>query len=194
MGPFSAKDTYAEAALKLGCFYQETLAGRPAGHRITQQGKLSSWLGYEAVMQVEVFPFHSPSLPMSKKNALLRETKTDKDGLLGRYVEHLREFLRGRPVVSPQAVWTRDSLEPETPKSSQWLRWIAEIAGLDLGGTKFVPLVGNDDKTTVAAWVSKSEPRKALVLTMGTNNLPGDEGLCKLAAALRESHECVPGF
>src|SRR6266566_2838389 len=176
--PLSHKDTYAEAASKIGDFYETHLTGQ-ARQRIAKLRKLSSGLSYEGVMQVELIPFHSPSLPMSKKIALLREAKTDKGGLLGRYVEHLREFLRDRPVVSPQAVATRASLEPETPKSSEWLTWIAEIAGIDLNAADFVSLVEKGPKTTAAAWVSKREPRKALVLMMGMAGLPADQGLCK---------------
>jgi len=71
-----------------------------------------------------------------------------------------------------------------TAKSSQWLTRIAEIAGLDLDGAEFVRLVEKGLKTTAAAWVSEREPRKALVVRMGSPGLPGDEGLRKLAAAL----------
>jgi len=175
-------DAYAEAAPRLGCLYKKILAGSQAGYRIDHQQTLSSWLGYDGVLQVELIPFHSKTLP--KKIAL---KKMAEDELLGDYAEHLRAFLRDRLVVGIQAVSTRASLEQETPKSSQWLTKVAEIAGLDLDGTKvkFVALVENDDKTTVAAWVSKTKPRKALVLRMGANDLPGDEGLRKLAAALR---------
>lgn len=186
-GPLSEKHKYAEDAPKLGCFYHTKLAGHPAGHRIDQALKLSSWIGCGGVRQVDLFPFHSQSLPKNKKDALLHEIKTDKGGLLGSYVEHLQEFLRGRPVVSPQAAPTRDSLTPRTPKSSPWLTWIAETAGLDLKNAEFVPLlVKRDSKTTAAAWVSKKKVRMALVLMMGTNNLPADEGLTRLAAALRK--------
>jgi len=180
LDPLSYKDTYDEAAPKLGDFYETHLAG-PARHRIDKMRRLSSSLRYEGVLQVEGCPFHSRSMP--QKSAFLQ--KIAKDELLGQYVAHLRVFLRDRPVVSPQAVSTQTSLERETPKFSQWLTWIAEIAGFDLDGAEFVRLVEKGPKTTVAAWVSQREPRKALVLRMGAPGLPADESLCKLAAALR---------
>lgn len=43
------------------------------------------------------------------------------------------------------------SLTPETPKSSKWLAWVTEMAGLDLNDTKFVPPVKQDSKTAAAA-------------------------------------------
>jgi len=71
---------------------------------------------------------------------------------------------------------------------SQWLTWIAKLAGLDLEDAKFVPLVGKGSKTTCAALVSFEDVNpKALVLMMGAAGLPGEKGLRKLAAALRES-------
>jgi hypothetical protein len=183
VGPLREKDKYAKAAPKLGDFYETKLSGQ-ARHRITKLRRLSSCLGYKGVMQVELIPFHSATL--SQKSKLLGEI--DKKGtLLGRYVELLGKFLRDRPVISIQAVSTKALLRRKT-ELSPWLRHVAKIAGLDLTDVHFVSLVEKGRKTTAAAWVSKREPRKALVLMMGANNLPGNKGLCKLAAALRESY------
>ena len=181
-GPLCEKDKYAKAAPKLGDFYETHLTGQ-AWHRIAKLRRLSSCLGYEGVMQVELIPFHSATLP--QKSRLLEEI--NKEGsLLGHYVELLGKSLRDRPVVGIQAASTQSSFSRKT-KLSPWLRRVAEITGLDLNAADFVSLVEKGRKTTAAAWVSKREPRKALVLMMGTNNLPGDDGLWKLAAALRES-------
>ncbi len=180
-GPLCKKDKYAQAARKLGRFYEEHLNG-PAWRRMAKLRMLSCLLGYEGVLQVEACPFHSPSLP--QKSALVREI-TKKDEFFGCYAEHLRAFLRGRPVVSPQAVSTQASLGKKRREFSPWLRQIAKIAGLDLNRAKFVPLIKKGSKTTAAAWVS-DRPRKALVLMMGGNNLPAEEGLRKLAAELRK--------
>ena len=181
-GPLRKDDDFAKAAPKLGRFYETHLTGT-ARNRIAKLGKLSSLLGYKRVLQVEACPFHSPSLP--NKRALLQEI-AKKDELLGLYVGHLQAFLRNQPVVSPQAVATRGSLRPETPKSSAWLTKIAEIAGFDLNDhAEFVPLKEKGRKITAAAWVSRDGIRKALVLMMGTTDLPGEEGLNSLVAGLR---------
>jgi len=180
-GPLSESDKYAVAASKLGDFYEDPtrLTGQ-AQQRIRKVRKLCSLLGCDGVLQVEACPFHSPSLP--QKRVLSQEIP--KDELLGRYAECLRTFLRDRPVVCVQAASTRFSLGPTTPKESSWIKWIADIAGLDLDDAKFVALLMKNSKTTAGAWVSKVGVRKALILMMGTNNLPGDESLAYLAAEL----------
>lgn len=175
-GPLSEADEFVEAARKLGRFYEQELAGRPAGRRISGLRNLSCLLGNDGVLQVEACPFHSASLP--GKNAFLREAEENE--LLTRYHEFLARFLRNSPVVIIQA-----SAKPECP-TSPWLKWITKLGGLDLNAAEFVPLVGKGSKTTVGAWVSRHTP-KALVLAIGGNNLPGDEGLRKLAARLRET-------
>jgi len=182
-GPLSAADKYAIAAGKLGPFYEEKLAGSPAGRRIAALRTLSSLLGYKGVLQVEACPFHSPSLP--GKTALLQRIREDKDGLLGAYAKHLKVFLRRQPVVIVSAAQSRVSLEPGM-QLSPWHKWNAEIAGLVLKRAKFVRLVAKGSKMTCAALVSfEEEIPKAMVLMMGGTHLPGKEGLCVLAEALR---------
>jgi len=185
LGPLRARDDYETVARKLGDFYQhEARLNRAARSRIAKLLKLSSWTNRDGVLQVEAVPFHSPSLP--GKRALLNEIS--KGGPLEEYAKHLRTFLKSLPVVSPQAAPTGAPLGRETVTRSQWLTWIAKLAGLDLEDAKFVPLVGKGSKTTCAALVSFEDVNpKALVLMMGAAGLPGEKGLRKLAAALRES-------
>lgn len=133
-------------------------------------------------MQVELIPFHSATLP--QKSALLEQIK-EKGSFLGRYAALLGESLKDRPVVSIQAVSTRASLNQKR-ELYRWLRWVAEIAGVDLNSAHFHSLVKRGSKTTCAAWVSKRQPRKAFVLMMGKNDLPAGPGLCKLATAVRD--------
>jgi hypothetical protein len=186
-GPLSTTVDYSAAARALGPFYERELKGTAAGRRIAALRVLSSWVGYEGVLQVEACPFHSRSLPSKKKIALLKTI--NEGGLLGCYTEHVRAFLRCRPVVVVSAVSSRRSLGPEVVETlSPWLAWEAVLAGLVLERAKFVPLVAKDSKTTAAALVSfAGGVPKALVLMMGGNHLPAEKGLCVLAAALRPS-------
>lgn len=138
LDPLSARDDYETVAHKLGDFYQHELRLNTAARsRIAKLLKLSSWTNRNGVLQVEAIPFHSPSLP--GKRALLNQIR--KGGLLEEYAKHLRTFLKPLPVVSPQAAPTGASLGRETVTRSQWLTWIATLAGLDLEDAKFVPLV-----------------------------------------------------
>ena len=147
-GPLNATMDYATAARELGRFYEADLTG-PARRRIAGLTELSSWVGYEGVLQVEACPFHSPFL--RRKGALLQTI--GEDGLLGRYTKHVRAFLQRRPVVALSAVSPRVSLRPET-KLSPWPARLARIAGLVPERAEFVPLVAKGSKTTAAALVS----------------------------------------
>ena len=179
-GPLSASADYATAARALGTFYEHRLTG-PAGRRIAALRMLSDILGTDGVLQVEACPFHSPALP--GKVALLGAI--GEGGLLGQYVEHVRAFVRRRPVVVVSAAASRVSLQQDM-HLSPWLRWQAETAGLNLDDAAFVPLIQKGAKTTCGAFVSRADGvEKALVLMMGGNNLPGRIGLETLVAAVQ---------
>ena len=184
-GPLSSTVEYSAAARALGRFYERELKGAAAA-RIAALGKLSSMAGLQGVLQVEVCPFHSRSLP--RKRTLLRTI--DEGGLLGRYAERLEKFLRRRPVVIVSAVSSNRPLGIPAVKRNDWLRRLAKIAGLELDRAKCVRLVlkntGRNTKVTAAAVVSfTGVVPKALVLMMGNNILPAEKGLRVLAEALR---------
>jgi hypothetical protein len=180
-GPLNPAIDYAAAAKGLGAFYEHQLARRAAGRRIAAMRALSASVGADGVVQVEVCPFHSRSLP--NKLGLLREI--DKGGLLTRYVEQVRSFLITRPVVAISAVPSRASLGPEVPLS-RWVLWLSEMTGLDPTRAKFVPLVTKEAKVTAGALVASQDGvPKALVQMMGGNQLPGKHGVGILAEALR---------
>ena len=173
---------YTEAARALGDFYAEQLTG-PARRRIDNLRCLAQWAGYDGVLQVEACPFHSRSLP--KTAALRREIEAD--SLLGRYAEHVRAFLRPRPVVIVAAVSSRQPLRAgmELP---WWAAFQANLAGMAPARARFWPLVEKELVTTAGAWVSsEAGAPKALVLMMGGNRLPGERGLRVLADALRSA-------
>lgn len=180
-GPLSEAIDYTTAASVLGAFYEQRLAGRAAGRRIAAMRALSASVGANGVIQVEVCPFHSRSLP--NKLGLLPEI--DKGGLLTRYVEQARAFLIARRMVAISAVSSRVSLG-HGMVLSPWITRQAEIAGLDLKRAQFVPLVNKKAKATCGTFLSCHDGvPKALVLMMGGNHLPGDEGLGILAEALQ---------
>lgn len=180
-GPLNRGMDYAKAARILGSFYKQELSpSNPAKHRITKLLNLSSLLGAEGVLQIDVCPFHSPTMP--KKLALIRESA--QHGLLARYVEAVQGYIAAQSVVVVSAVGTQKSLRPGM-KVSPWLAWLSIIAGLDLKHASFVRLVSRDAKTTCGAFVSSgSGVMKAHVLMMGSNNLPNSEALKVLTEGL----------
>lgn len=171
--------TYQEAASVLGQHYRQVLQRKPAGRRIESLLQLARLRSATGVVQVEVCPFHSRSLP--KKATLPAELASDE--LTRQYVENIREYMKGRPVVIVSAISSRKTLSADLTLSP-WLAWKAELAGLspDLH-MRFVPLIIRQEKVTCAALTSpRGAIPKALVLMMGSNQLPGAEGLQRLSA------------
>jgi hypothetical protein len=180
-GPLRPSLKYATAAERLGKFYESRLSKKTAGRRITALQKLSKLLGCDGVLQVDAIPFHSASLP--GKGKLL--AKVSADALLRRYAEHVREFLKRRPVVVVAAVSTRCSLDAGVALSP-WIEWQAELAGVEVTSAESVSLVTKGSKTTASALVSSvNGVSKVLVRMMGGNHLPGDKGLRTIADTFR---------
>jgi hypothetical protein len=178
-GPLNDGISYATAAQRLGKFYEEQLGGS-ARRRIAGLTALSDLLGCDGVLQVEACPFHSPSLP--KKDDLLRALGTDE--LLSRYVEQVRAVIRDKPLVAVSAAPSKVSLCPDAVLP-RWAEWMAELADVVPNRASFVPLVTKGSKTTCGAFVVRSgNVSKALVLMMGSNQLPGKTALGILADAL----------
>lgn len=181
-GPIRSRASYADAAKDLGAFYADPRnLGGQAHSRIQHMLKLAELVGHKGVLQVELCPFHKASLSTSQKGAWLEATR--QRGLLGRYAQSLRAFLAKRPVVIVSAAATGDSLKKEMTLRP-WVNWASGAAGLNLEAARFVCLVQKESKTTVAAIVSRARGvPKALVLAMGMNALPAEDGLRRLAAA-----------
>jgi hypothetical protein len=75
-------------------------------------------------------------------------------------------------------------LGSEVPLSRR-TNWISETIGLDLEWARFVALATKEKKVTVGAFFyNQNGTPKVLVQMMGTNNLPGEQGIAKLAGAL----------
>lgn len=69
--PLNATGDYASAACALGAFYESNLTGA-ARRRIGALRTLSSRVGLQGVLQVEVCPFHSSAL--AHKDVLMQES------------------------------------------------------------------------------------------------------------------------
>jgi len=176
--------TYQEVSRVLGQHYRQLLQRKPAGRRIESLLHLASLRSATGVVQVEVCPFHSSSLP--KKDTLVSELINDE--LTKQYLAHVRENLRDRPVVIVSAISSRKTLSADLTLSP-WLAWKADVAGLPVDkAVRFVSLVTKQDKVTCAALLSpRGAVPKALVLMMGSNQLPGAEGLKRLSEHFGEA-------
>jgi len=186
-GPLNESYTYALAAEKLGAFYagEKAPISPTARQRIRALKALASNVRLNGVLQVEACPFHSPTLSMGRKRAILKLIA--KGGFLSQYTERLQAFLQGRTVVIVSAVSSRESLKKST-SLSDWVLWKASLAGLDLNRAEFLKLVENPaGKITAAAHLTREGGiSKVLVLMMGGNHLPAETGgLKKLAESMQ---------
>ncbi|GEM_PF-4054215 len=190
--------TYREATEGLGHFYETSLRkGSLALHRITAFLRLAECAGYEGLLQVEACPFHSANLPNKQK--LVQAVESNSNSLLREYTEHLGAFLKPHHVVGLSAISSRVSLTAtgveEAMRRSVWLPWFAKLVGLELSKALHIELTrkhihGSTSNVTAAALVANvNGRRKALVLMMGGNRLPGESGLTALAGALSKNSQ-----
>lgn len=175
--------TYQEASRVLGQHYRKLLQRKPAGRRIESLLHLASLRSATGVVQVEVCPFHSSSLP--KKDTLVSELT--RDAWTKQYLDNLRKYLQERPVVIVAAISSRMTLSADLTLSP-WLAWKAELAGMEADKPmRFVALVSKHEKVTCAALMSpRGSIPKAIVLMMGSNQLPGTEGLKRFSEHFAE--------
>ena len=180
--PVNSKMSWAEASVALGKHYRDELPGT-AGNRIDGMIKIAKGLGREGVLQVDACPVHSTRLPMKRKEDVVKAFGTN--SLVGRHAQLVQEYLRPYPVVALTAAPTRTGLTAHD-RLSEWVAWVAEIAGVDTENAEFVELVKKDNgKVTSAALVSEvNGVPKALVRMMGGNHLPATDGLHKLVEAM----------
>lgn len=177
----NSRDSYATAATKLGRFYHEELPKKAARSRIEKMMRLAKAIGKDGVRQLECIPFHSKSLP-SKHNII---DYFDACRLLGDYLRELEAFLRDKTVLAVTAAPARQSLSRATVTSSRWLSWLAELLGISVVTSEFIPTVRKDGKVTAALILDHAAGNtKAIHLMMGSNNLPSGKGLERIAQRL----------
>lgn len=173
--------SYAQVARAMAAFYRENLRGT-AARRIGALKEIAEASGYKGVLQVECCPWHSPSLP--GKTRLLRLLLSDTDFVA--YEAALGEFVRDRPTLVVSSVSSRARLERGRLELSPWLKWQVEVLGLSSHPWSVAPLVWRNGRATAAVLVAAPHGQlKALLLMMGSNNLPGPDGRAALVRALR---------
>ncbi len=173
------KDSYSHNAKRLADFYDTTLKGN-AGVRVQAMKRLS---GSQGFTQLECIPFHSKNL--RNKPAVLRLC-TENEALRG-YIAHLTDYLADKDVMAVSAVSTRKEIACEEGYFSDWLLWQARIMGFSFAQAEKHDIVlhKGTHRVTGALLLSRSNnARKAFFLMMGTNSLPGAEGISKIADIL----------
>lgn len=162
------KSDYRTFARTLGDIYTSKQfkkdGGANAYRRLIKSIEWADHLGYDAIVNIETIPFHSPNLNKSKALEII-----GKSWILSRYQEVLRNFLFDKPILIVAACGSKNSISIETITKSPWLMYQAEIANINIENLKFKELTKKNGKVSSAMLF---ENEKYIVLMMGSNNLP----------------------
>jgi hypothetical protein len=176
------RDSYATNAKRLADFYATALKGN-ARVRVEAMKRLSALLGNQGFSQFECIPFHSKDLP-GKKAVLKLCTENE---TLSRYIALLTEYLADKDVMAVSAVNSRREIVCEEGYFSDWLLWQTRIMGFSFAQAEKYDIVLHEEthRVTGALLLSRSNNAlKAFFLMMGTNSLPGAEGVAKISVIL----------
>jgi hypothetical protein len=175
-------DSYFENAKRLADFYSTQLPGN-ARIRVEAMKRLTTLYGSQGFTQVECVPFHSRNLP--QKNAVMQFCKEDTN--LGDYIKLLKEYLLDKTVLAVSAVGSTKEIACSENYFSEWLRWQSEIMEFSFAAANKYEIVRHKTtgRVTGALLVSqRGNTRKGFFLMMGTNSLPGPEGVEQIAKIL----------
>ena len=167
--------SYDQISIELAAHYKMELQRerKRAATRNAAIDDLRSKLGRNCVIQFETIPFHSKSLPGKRKLAkLITEVP-----ILTNYTAQLRVAIADLPVMAISAVDTSRSITAKSIEDSPWLAHQASVMGVRPKELEFTPLVGKNNVVSCALLVPRDRSnRKAFVLKMGSNDLPGEAG------------------
>jgi hypothetical protein len=176
---------FKEASLELGKYYCKELPKRAAWKRINASADIRDKVGADCIVQFETLPFHSKKL--SDKQAipkLVRENECLQD-----YISYLKETLKDISAVALSAVSTSMPISVESINNNRWLKWQAELLGLNITNLKQESLAEKDGKITSAFIYQKmAKCTRGLVLTMGGNNFPTAKGRNIIASVLKNGN------
>lgn len=174
--------SYYDNAKKLADFYSTKLKGN-ARVRVEAMRRLSMHCGSQGFTQVECIPFHSKNLPNKRQV----KRYCDEDQELSKYIALLKGYLRDKNVIAVSAVGSTNEIACTEEYCSDWLRWQGEIMGFSFQNAEKHDIVLHKETSRVTGALLLSHnnnAKKAFFLMMGSNSLPGPEGVRKIANIL----------
>ena len=174
--------SYYDNARNLADFYSTKLKGN-ARVRVEAMKRLSMLYGSRGFTQVECIPYHSKNLP--NKRQVIKYCEQDKE--LSNYIALLKSYLSDKVVVAVSAVGSTNEIVCTEEYFSDWLHWQGQIMGFSFQSAEKHDIVLHKEtgRVTGALLLShKDSAKKAFFLMMGSNSLPGPEGVRKIADIL----------
>lgn len=181
------RSTYAETSDALLTKYREHFGSdksrRNALVRIKAIEKLALCAGFDGVIQVEMFPWHSPVFDKRLLPAL-RDCE-----LTASYFEALTDYLRDKQVLTVDAVKTTVPVSADSFRQSDWIIFKSDLIGFDFDAYELLPILHHKKRGHVTGAALRHQRTKNAVKVLfgvgGSNRLPGPEGLRRLSEALR---------
>lgn len=131
--------------------------------RVSKMTEFAEKLGFEGLEETESFFLHSERF---NKHSFLKKNENQ---TIKEYTQALTEYLKDKPVLSINAVSTKESISKNSIQKSEWLEHIAKIISFDFDKAKEIKLTKKDEKITSAAYIYD---KKIMIFMMGSNNLP----------------------
>ncbi len=163
---FPNASTYTDVSLWLMDKYtgNNAIIGGAAKTRVNRITQIAATLGYDGVENVETFFLHSNSF--SKKMFL---KKFSQNNTVNQYINTLTAYLIDKPVLIVSAISSKNSLNLLEVSNNSWIKYQAEIAGLNLKEASFYGITSKNQKITAGLIKHRN---KFLVCTMGSNTIP----------------------
>ena len=163
------KSNYSNFQKKLiGIYTSEEFSkgGSRAYNRLQHSIIYSEDLGFNALVNIETIPFHSPDLNKSRAIKAIKNSYS-----LTQYHTVLKNFLKDKPVLIVAAAGTKHSLSLSHLSANPWITYQLDLAGINKDNLKMTPLnlhKSGNGKITSAIY---SDGIKHVHLFMGMNSL-----------------------
>jgi hypothetical protein len=175
--PVNGRMFYSAAAIEFGRHYVKLLEKRPAGRRIKAMQDLQRQMGCDCIVQLETLPFHSRNLP--GKRRLVDQAKSIP--ILRDYHAALRDALSRISVICLSAVSPSKSISKSAVAKAPWLKFQAELMGIEVSKFETVELARKGRKISSAFLFQRfGTSIRGFVLTMGSNSFPAESARARI--------------
>ncbi|MFB9864303.1 hypothetical protein [Rufibacter immobilis] len=165
--------SYEENAKVLAIYYAEMLTGTPRA-RIEKMIEMGRALGYNNIVQIESFPFHSKNFNTTDKAFVIQQSQ-----LLGNpiheYISRLKNLIMGKTAIALSVT------------SDNWMNFQAKLIGLDLQNCTTI-VTNTSSRGNNSGWFyynSDKQVFKGLTAIAGSYTLPGDANFQKILNLLQ---------
>lgn len=162
---FAGVGRYSDVAARLGRFYEAPQAAiaHAARSNIAAMKRIAAAFGRPQVTQIEMMPWHSPSLP--NKQAVMARLRAD-EPMYAAYRATLDELLQTAPLVLSWCAGVPGR------RGGAGMDMKADQIGLDLARANMLPLEARTEVSQALLWSHENGRFRGLFVTQGAASLP----------------------